>query len=199
MSANAMEQKTAVFSMEQKTAVFHPGDLSAEQASAGRQMDDETRELPLIAGRFAGRQWIAEDLRREEETRPARKERPRLRRRRIAALTLCGVLALLVLAGALMVRSRLTAMNDEAVALNAEILALREERDSLRMEYAESADLSFTTRNGAVTLGMELRGGQAAYVAAPAADKATVLGVRRGHGAAYVWNSVLDTLGERFH
>ena len=107
-------------------------------------------------------------------------------------------MAFLLLAGALMVRSRLTAMNDEAVALNAEIMALREERDALRVGYAENTDLSYTARNGAVALGTELRGVQAAYVAAPAADKATVLGVRRGHGAAWAWNSLIDTLGECF-
>jgi len=198
MPANAMEQKTAVFSMEQKTAVFSPGDLSREQVSAGHQMDDATRELPLIAGRFAGRQWVAEDLRREEKERPSRAERPRLRRRSIAALSLCGVLVFLLLAGALMVRSRLTAMNDEAVALTAEIHALREERDSLRMEYAETAYPSSSSRNAAVALGMGSSDGQAAYVAAPAADKATVLGVRRGQGATYFWNSIVDTLGECF-
>ncbi len=190
MSANAMEQKTAVFSMEQKTAVFNLGDLSREQASAGRQMDDETRELPLIAGRFAGRQWIAEDLRREQEQRPSRRERPHFRRRRADALVLCGILAFLMLAGSLLVRSRLTAMNDEAVALSAEIQTLREERDSLRMESAGTVELSYAAPG--------LRTVQAAYVAAPAADKATVLGVRRGHGAAWAWNSLIDTLGECF-
>lgn len=189
MTTNAMEQKTAVFAI---------GDLSRESVAAGHQMDDTTRELPLIAGRFAGRQWIAEDLRREEEERPIRRERPR-RRRRFAALALCGVMAFLLLVGSLMVQSRLTAMNEEAAALSAEIQALREERDTLWVEYAETAETARPARPESVTLGMEIRDGQAAYVTAPVADKATVLGVRRGQSAAYIWNSVIDTLGECFH
>ena len=97
-------------------------------------------------------------------------------------------------------RARIDAgLNEEAAALSAEIQALREERDTLRVEYAETVETARPARPESVPLGMEIRDGQAAYVTAPVADKATVLGVRRGQSASYIWNSVIDTLGECFH
>ena len=59
---------------EQKTAVFTPCAESAEATRAFPVLDEDTRELPLIADRFAGRYW---DGRMEKETdeKPARKRR----------------------------------------------------------------------------------------------------------------------------
>ena len=61
---------------EQKTAVFTPCAESAEATRAFPVLDEDTRELPLIADRFAGRYW---DGRMEKETdetdkKPARKK-----------------------------------------------------------------------------------------------------------------------------
>ena len=44
---------------EQKTAVFTPCAESAEATRAFPVLDEDTRELPLIADRFAGRYWDA--------------------------------------------------------------------------------------------------------------------------------------------
>lgn len=61
---------------EQETAVFTPCAESAEATRAFPVLDEDTRELPLIADRFAGRYW---DGRMEKETdetgeKPARKK-----------------------------------------------------------------------------------------------------------------------------
>ena len=64
-------------SMDQKTAVFTFGSLAAEEPRS-YDVDEPTKELPLIAGRFAGREWDAEELRREydrkQETRQTRQK-----------------------------------------------------------------------------------------------------------------------------
>ena len=67
---------------EQKTAVFTPCAESAEATRAFPVLDEDTRELPLIADRFAGRYW---DGRMEKETdetgkKPARKNAPEYNR-----------------------------------------------------------------------------------------------------------------------
>ena len=188
MIENAMEQKTAVFSL---------GDLSRENPGAGRHMDDSTRELPLIAGRFAGRQWIVEDLKREEEEKPPRSERTRSRKLLLAA---CAAAAMLLLVFSLMGQARLAALNDKAVALSAEVRDLRQEQTVLRVEAAVGRDLTAADRYAAETLGMQMpRGDQLLTMETQARDKATVLGVRRGHGISYLWNLFIDELGAYLH
>lgn len=188
MIENAMEQKTAVFSL---------GDLSRENAAAGRDMDDSTRELPLIAGRFAGRQWIVEDLKREAEEKPARPEKSRAHRLLLAA---CAAAAMLLLVFSLMGQARLAALNDRAVALSGEVRDLRQEQIALRVEAAAGQDLSEADRYAVETLGMQMpRGDQVLTMETRAQDKATVLGVRRGRGASYLWNVLLDELGAYLH
>ena len=194
MTSEAMEQKTAVFSVEQKTAVFRLGDLSLETVSAGHQMDDATRELPLIAGRFAGRHWIPEEVKRETQAKQEKKERPR---RGLAFFALCASLAFLLLVGSLMVQARLTAMNEEAAAVSAEIRTLREENETLELERAEARGLT-APESASAALALRYGTASTAFVDAPAADKAAVLGVRRGQGVSFWWNSFVDTLGECF-
>ena len=180
-------------SLDQKTAVFSFGDLTPECGVRGHEMDESTRELPLIAGRFAGRQWIVEDLQREAEAKPRQTGRPR---RRAAALVVCAAMAVLLLVGALMAQARLTALNDQAVAVSGEIRDLRQERNVLMAEYALSEDLAAADRYATVELGMQQpRSDQLIAPGAGAADKATVLGVRRGQGLSYLWNSFIDDLG----
>ncbi len=182
MTTNAMEQMTAVFAI---------GDLSRESVAAGHQMDDTTRELPLIAGRFAGRQWIAEDLRREAEEKPERQEKSR---GRIVKLSLCTAAAVMLLVGSLFGQARLTQLNDSAVAVQSQIHELRREQDALRLEYAEAEFPA--AEQYAVTLGMRApRPDQLEIVSAENADKATVLGIRKGHGLSFLWHSLLDELG----
>ena len=181
--------------MEQRTAVFSLGDLKPENSAAGRQMDDSTRELPLIAGRFAGRQWTPEELRREAGEKP---KQPR-RTRRAVRLILGGMAAMALLIGSLMGEARLTALNDQTVTVTAELRQLRREQDTIRAEAAE-LDLSAADLYATQTLGMQApRGDQFLTVESAAQDKATVLGVRRGRGFTYLWNSFLDDLGAYLH
>ena len=58
---------------EQRTAVFTPCAESAEATRAFPVSDEDTKELPLIADRFAGRYW---DSHADEapERNPARKQ-----------------------------------------------------------------------------------------------------------------------------
>ena len=51
--------------LNQKTAVFSFGSLSAREEPRSYDVDEPTRKLPLIAGRFAGREWDEEELKRE--------------------------------------------------------------------------------------------------------------------------------------
>ena len=89
--------------MTEKTVVFNFGDLSADQGNAGLLMDDETRELPLISGRFVGRFWDAEELLREEERKASERKRASARRRWFAPAALAGAaLSFALLTGSLL-------------------------------------------------------------------------------------------------
>ena len=45
-------------SMNGKTAVFSLGSITRQAEPRSYDMDEPTRELPLIAGRSAGREWV---------------------------------------------------------------------------------------------------------------------------------------------
>lgn len=180
------------------TAVYHFGDLHRENPSAGLQMDDDTKELPLISGRFAGREWKVEELRREEQER-ARRRVPLLQRPwlRFGATALAGAaLSFALLTASLTGQAELTGLNDQAVAAAAEIQTLREENDRLRTQHAQLYDMSAAEEYAVETLGMQrARQEQVTYLSERSQDRATVLGVRRGQGFNYFCHQVIDTLG----
>ena len=84
--------------IQEKTAVFSFGSLSRTEEPRLYDLDEPTRELPLIAGRFAGREWSAEELRRELREKDAPQGREMRRRRAVTLLTgaLCAMLLLVV-------------------------------------------------------------------------------------------------------
>jgi hypothetical protein len=134
--------------MEEKTAVFSFGSLACEPEPRSYDVDEPTRELPLISGRFAGREWVAEDLRREyEQKKTAQRTRPARRNAVLAAAGCFAAAALLV--GALMGQTRLTAMNDEAVAVSEEITVLQREQNALRIRYEQTLSSSRAERDAA--------------------------------------------------
>ena len=180
--------------LNEKTVVFAPGSLTRLAEPRSYNVDEPTRELPLIAGRFAGRHWIPEEVKRETQAKQEKKERPR---RGLTFFALCASLAFLLLIGSLMVQARLTAMNEEAAAVSAEIRTLREENETLELERAEARSLT-APESASAALAQRYGTASTAFVDAPAADKAAVLGVRRGQGVSFWWNSFVDTLGECF-
>ena len=168
---------------DQKTAVFSFGSLAVEEPRS-YDMDEPTRQLPLIAGRFAGREWDVEELQREEDRKKeARKERQN-RRWFVPVLSAAAAVAMLV--GSLTGQAALLDVSENAAASRREIVSLSAERDALRLEYARS--------------GLALdRSAQTFEPVQGREDKATVLSVRRGHELDHFWDSVVDVLGESFH
>ena len=125
---------------EQKTAVFTPCAESAEATRAFPVLDEDTRELPLIADRFAGRYW---DGRMEKETdetgeKPARKKTWRS----ALAFGAAAVAAMLLLVGSLTGQAELTAMNDELVSVSARISELKAEERTLLVETEKAESLA---------------------------------------------------------
>ena len=160
---------------EQKTAVFTPCAESTEATRAFPVLDEDTRELPLIADRFAGRYWDGRMENETEETgeKPARKKTWRS----ALAFGAAAVAAMLLLVGSLTGQAELTAMNDELV----------------ETEKAES--LAAVESYAVGTLGMELpRLDQRNTGASELSDRATVLHARRGQGLRYFWENLLDTV-----
>ena len=169
--------------LEQKTAVFSFGSLAAEEPRS-YDVDEPTRELPLIAGRFAGREWDVEELRQEEERKV--EERRSRRSRPWLAPAVSAAAALVLLVGSLTGQAALLDVNEKTASAEKEIAVIRWEQDALRLEYARSG------------LALEVDGTRAEPVGTRE-DKATVLGVRRGHELQHFWNRVVDALGESFH
>ena len=172
---------------EQKTAVFTPCAESAEATRAFPVLDENTRELPLIADRFAGRYWDGRMENETEETgeKPARKKTWRS----ALAFGAAAVAAMLLLVGSLTGQAELTAMNDELVAVSARI-------SELKAEEPEKAESLAAVESYAVgTLGMELpRLDQHNTGASELSDRATVLHARRGQALRYFWENLLDTV-----
>ena len=167
--------------MNQKTAVFSFGSLSAREEPRSYDVDQPTRKLPLIAGRFAGREWNEDELRREYEQK---KEKPAGSRIWVVVVSILALAAALLLIGSLMGRARMVEMNQQAVETTREIGTLRQEQTELRIRSAQTALLRSATEPAAP---------------APAAeDTAVVLSVRRGHELQHIWNSLVDMLGESF-
>ena len=178
---------------EQKTAVFTPCAESAEATRAFPVLDEDTRELPLIADRFAGRYW---DGRMEKETdetgeKPARKKTWRS----ALAFAAAAVAAMLLLVGSLTGQAELTAMNDELVAVSERISELKAEERTLLVETEKAESLAAVESYAVGTLGMELpRLDQRNTGASELSDRATVLHARRGQALRYFWENLLDTV-----
>ncbi len=175
--------------LNEKTAVFTPGDLTRAFEPRSYDMDEPTRELPLIAGRFAGREWTVEDLEREQ-TRKLELKKAAPSRMPLAA-AICAVLALVLLIGSLMGRSQLVEMNEEAVKVTAQITVLEEEQRTLRVRYEELRQYPGAEQLSAraVTSGLSLSQGE---------DKATVLNLRHSNEMPQLWRAFIDKLGVSF-
>lgn len=171
---------------EEKTAVFTPCAESAEATRAFAVSDEDTKELPLIAERFAGRYWDG-----HIEDKPARKKSFRS----TAAFGAAAVAAMLLLVGSLTGQAGLTAMNDELVAVSARISELKAEERTLLVETERAESLSAVESYAVETLGMQPpRLDQRSTGASELSDRATVLHERRGQGLRHFWEKLLDTV-----
>ena len=176
----------------EKTAVFTIGSIAAQEEPRSYDVDEPTRELPLIAGRFAGREWTAENLRTEPVVKNT--DGTAAPRRWAAALILSGVTAAALLVGALMGQAELVNMNEEAGVVSAEIAALREEQNALLLRYEEIGPSAVWEDVGPAAPGTPAEAG--ALTAGQ--DRATVLKIRHGHELGRLWESFVDTLGASF-
>lgn len=175
---------------EEKTAVFTPCAESAEATRAFAVSDEDTKELPLIAERFAGRYWDGH-IEDKPEEKPARKKSFRS----TAAFGAAAVAAMLLLVGSLTGQAGLTAMNDELVAVSARISELKAEERTLLVETERAESLSAVESYAVETLGMQPpRLDQRSIGASELSDRATVLHERRGQGLRHFWEKLLDTV-----
>lgn len=175
---------------EEKTAVFTPCAEGAEATRAFAVSDEDTKELPLIAERFAGRYWDGH-IEDKPEEKPARKKSFRS----TAAFGAAAVAAMLLLVGSLTGQAGLTAMNDELVAVSARISELKAEERTLLVETERAESLSAVESYAVETLGMQPpRLDQRSTGASELSDRATVLHERRGQGLRHFWEKLLDTV-----
>ena len=173
--------------MEQKTAVYSFGSLTIREEPRSFDVDEPTRKLPLIAGRFAGREWDEEELKREYRQKKDKKDRkdgdPAGSRLWTILLVLALTTAAVLLTMALLGRAGMTDKNREAAEITREIGTLSRENDDLRLGTARTALLR----------------SDAEETAPVQEDTAVVLSVRRGHELQHIWHSLVDMLGESFH
>ena len=175
---------------EEKTAVFTPCAESAEATRAFAVSDEDTKELPLIAERFAGRYWDGH-IEDKAEEKPARKKSFRS----TAAFGAAAVAAMLLLVGSLTGQAELTAMNDELVAVSERISELKAEERTLLVETERAESLTAVESYAVGTLGMQSpRLDQRSTGASELSDRATVLHERRGQGLRHFWEKLLDTV-----
>ena len=175
---------------EEKTAVFTPCAESAEATRAFAVSDEDTKELPLIAERFAGRYWDGH-IEDKPEEKPARKKSFRS----TAAFGAAAVAAMLLLVGSLTGQAELTAMNDELVAVSERISELKAEERTLLVETERAESLTAVESYAVGTLGMQPpRLDQRSTGASELSDRATVLHERRGQGLRHFWEKLLDTV-----
>ena len=187
-------------SMQEKTAVFTFGSLAEAEEPRSFDLDEPTRELPLIAGRFAGREWTPEDLRRELAEKDTLTGKA-LRRRRTAALAVGALCAMLLLVLSLVGQARLVERNTQTVAAAQTVSELRKEQSRLLVEYertrlrAGSGVGVSAADNSRVQL---LRQAQSEFPETEAEDTITVINVRRGRELQHFWHTLVDTLGVSF-
>ena len=175
---------------EEKTAVFTPCAESAEATRAFPVSDEDTKELPLIAERFAGRYWDGR-IEDKPEEKPSRKKSFRS----ALAFGAAAVAAMLLLVGSLTGQAKLTAMNDELVAVSERISELKAEERTLLVETERAESLSAVESYAVETLGMQPpRLDQRSTGTSELSDRATVLHERRGQGLRHFWEKLLDTV-----
>ena len=179
-------------SMLEKTAVFSLGDLTREEEPRSFDLDEPTRELPLIAGRFAGREWDPEDLRREFRENRTLSD-GELRRRRAATLLIGAVCAVLLLAVSMLGQAGLADRN-AAPAASAEITSIVYEEN---VQPAVIITGSARGADGASRL-QRLRQTQESMPEYGGEDRVTVLNVRRGSELRHFWQSLTEALGSSF-
>ena len=184
--------------MQDKTAVFSFGSLNVADEPRSYDLDEPTRELPLIAGRFAGREWDAEDLRREFSEKETLTGRV-LRRRRAATLAIGALCAMFLVVMSLLGQARLVDMNEQTSLAIAEVAELRREHNELVIAYEQTR---LRAGGGDVATGESrvqlLRQAQSEIAPNEAEDVVTVLNVRRGREFHHFWQSLVDTLGVSF-
>lgn len=180
--------------MQEKTAVFSFGSLSGAEEPRSYDIDEPTRELPLIAGRFAGREWVPGEMLRERPEKTSLNGAA-MRRRNAFALSVGALAAMLLLVISLLGQARLVDMNEEANALSARADALRQEQNVLVVQYELSRAESFYT-----AAGYEQTPAVVTFSEEPLGEgRATVLSVRRGREIHHFWRSLVDRLGVSFH
>ena len=172
--------------IQEKTAVFSFGSLSRTEEPRLYDLDEPTRELPLIAGRFAGREWSAEELRRELREKDAPQGREMRRRRAVTLLTgaLCAMLLLVVsMLGQACVSSR--SAEGRPAAENVIVFSQKETvpAAAVHAEKMSAAELT------GVQLLRETRG---EISPSEGSDRITVLNVRRGRELRHFWQSLSD-------
>ena len=183
-------------SMQDKTAVFSIGSLSREEEPRTYDLDEPTRELPLIAGRFAGREWAPEDLRREFRETDTLSGRE-LRRRRTATLLIGAVCAILLLVVSMLGQAQLTERSIAmAPAEENKIVFYREENVRPVMTKSTQAQRDTSSYNDErVQLLRQVQEGIPDHASE---DRITVMNVRRGRELHRFWQSISDALGGSF-
>ena len=172
--------------IQEKTAVFSFGDLARTEEPRLYDLDEPTRELPLIAGRFAGREWSAEELRRELREKDAPQGREMRRRRTVTLRTgaLCAMLLLVVsMLGQACFSERSTAGRPAAENV---IVFAQKDRVPAAVVRAEKTSAAETT---GVRL-LKETGGEIS--SSEGSDRITVLNVRRGRELRHFWLSLSD-------
>ena len=185
-------------SMQEKTAVFSFGSLSREDEPRSFDLDEPTRELPLIAGRFAGREWAPEDLRREFRENSTLTGRE-LHRRRTMTLLIGAVCAMLLLVISMLGQAVL-ADRDTGTATAEENMIVFYREENARPAIAQTAvPQQRDTASDAAARVRLLRQTQEGIPENAIEDRVTVLNVRRGRELHRFWQSISDTLDGVFH
>ena len=184
-------------SMQEKTAVFSFGSLSREEEPRSYDMDEPTRELPLIAGRFAGREWAPEDLRREFRENSAQSGRE-LRRRRTATLLIGAACAVFLLVMSMLGQAQLEDGNYSAAPAEENVIVFYREENARPAMTNGTDDRQRETFQDTAARVQLLRQTQEGIPDRESEDRVTVLNVRRGTELHRFWQSISDALGGSF-
>ena len=174
--------------IQEKTAVFSFGSLTRTEEPRLYDLDEPTRELPLIAGRFAGREWSAEELRRELREKNAPQGREMRRRRAVTLFTgaLCAMLLLIV---SMLGQACFSERSTEGVPAAENVIVLAQ-KERVPAAVARAEKMSAAEMSG-VKLLRETHG-EIAHT--EESDRITVLNVRRGSELRHFWQSLSDAL-----
>ena len=184
-------------SMQEKTAVFSFGNLSREEEPRSYDLDEPTRELPLIAGRFAGREWAPEDLRREFRENSTQSGRE-LRRRRTATLLVGAACAVFLLVISMLGQAQLADGNYSAAPAEENVIVFYREENARPVTIKGTDDRQSETLTDTAVRVQLLRQTQEGIPDLAAEDRVTVLNIRRGTELHRFWQSISDALGGTF-